>query len=155
MRHVQAEIERDMHKDELKRIEKDLLSVQEENILLEEELSRTKRRVLELQATEEITSTAVADLEKTLQHIEKTVSSTARLPKKNLQSQRQNPFSTDVAIIAVTGRGMKGLRSKEPKDLSRPFRDSWCNPSYPKPMPNENYELLPGLEQRSVLILYL
>ena len=155
MRHVQAEIERDMHKDELKRIEKDLLSVQEENILLEEELSRTKRKVLDLQATEEITSTAVADLEKTLQHIEKTVSSTARLPKKNLQSQRQNPFSTDVAIVAMIGRGMKGLRSKELKDLSRPFRDSWCNPSYPKPMPNESFELLPGLEQRSVLILYL
>ena len=149
LRHTQAEIERDMHKDELKRIEKDLLAVQEENILLEEELSRMKRKVLELQATEEITSTAVADLEKTLQHIGKSVASSARLPKKNPQSQKQNPFSVNVAIVVVTGRGMKRMRSKEPKDLSKPSRGSWCNPSYRKPMPNENSELLRGLELRS------
>ena len=77
-----------MHRDESARLEKELLTCQEENLALQDELSKTRLKLLELEAKEETTSSAVCSLEKTLQQIEKGM------------AQRQN----------FTGRSMPGPR---------------------------------------------
>jgi len=58
-------------RDEVSRLEADLLATREENLLLNEELRRSKLQVLELEAKDETTTAAVVSLESTLQQIEK------------------------------------------------------------------------------------
>lgn len=58
-------------REEASRLEADLLAGREENLLLNEELRRSKLKVLELEAKNETTTAAVINLESTLQQIEK------------------------------------------------------------------------------------
>eukprot|EP00210_Caulerpa_lentillifera_P008115 g7749.t1 len=67
----QAEIAAEALKDEVSRLEDELLAIREENLMLNDEMKKTKLRVLELEAKDETTAAAVISLEQTLQQIER------------------------------------------------------------------------------------
>eukprot|EP00210_Caulerpa_lentillifera_P009239 g8806.t1 len=85
----QAEIAAEALKDEVSRSEDELLAIREENLLLNDEMKKTKLRVLELEAKDETTAAAVINLEQTLQQIERNSQKTNSSYRSGNQKQRK------------------------------------------------------------------